>query len=194
MKKHILFDGMDLNGWRSICGKEAGWRLESGIMTVASGSGNIVSKETFGDAMIHLEWREPDMPEAIGQYKGNSGVYIHGVYEIQVLDSFGVEVPQADDCGAIYQMHAPLMNACRPALEWQSYDILFRAARFDEQNRKTEDARLTVLQNGLPILNNVTLFHATPGGLSGDESPEGPLMLQDHGDPVSFRNIWIMKL
>ncbi len=194
MEKIALFDGTSLEGWRSIGGSPAGWRLEDGFMTVSPGAGNIVSKETFGDAMIHLEWREPDMPEAEGQYKGNSGVYIHGVYELQVLDSYGVKDPRNDDCGAIYQMYAPSMNACKPPMTWQTYDILFRAARFDESGKKTEDARLTVRQNGLPILNSVILWHPTPGGLSGDESPEGPLMLQDHGDKVSFRNIWILKL
>ncbi len=194
MMKTMLFDGTNLEGWRGRDGGAALWKVESGILTVVPQTGDIVSRETFGDAMIHVEWREPDMPDAEGQHKGNSGVYIHGVYELQVLDSYGVEIPKDDDCGAIYQMYAPNMNACKPPLEWQTYDILFRAARFDEAGRKTEDARLSVLQNGLPILNNVVLWHPTPGGLSESDSPTGPLMLQDHNHRVSFRNIWIMRL
>ena len=195
MANHIdLFNGRDLSNWHFESGEPAGWKIGNGYFTVTPGAGDIVSDETFGDAMIHLEWREPDMPEAHGQDKGNSGVYLHGCYELQVLDSFGIDVPDTDDCGAIYKMHAPAMNACKPAMEWQSYDILFRAPRFDEAGNKTEDARITVLQNGLPVQNNVVLPRVTPGGMRDYEAAEGPLLLQDHGDPVSFRNIRIIKL
>ena len=193
-EKIILFDGHNLDAWHTRDGGRASWKLEDGIMTVVPHSGNIISNETYGDAMIHVEWREPDMPEAEGQNKGNSGVYIHGVYELQVLDSYGVAVPQDDDCGGIYKMHAPLMNACLPPLEWQTYDILFRAPRFDAQGNKIEDARATVLQNGLPVLNNVIMPRVTPSGSRDYEAAEGPLMLQDHCHEVSFRNVWIIKL
>ncbi len=173
---------------------KAGHIVKDGIMTVVPHSGNIISYETYRDAMIHMEWREPDMRQYEGQNRGNSGVYIHGVYELQVLDSWGVETPQDDDCGGIYKMHAPLMNACKPPLEWQTYDILFRAPRFGMDGEKTEDARVTVLQNGLPVLNNVIMPRVTPSGSRTFEAADGPLMLQDHCHPVSFRNIWIMKL
>ncbi len=190
----ILFDGTNLDKWHTRDGGRAPWRVENGVMTVVPHSGNIISYETYGDAMIHVEWMEPDMRERTGQDRGNSGVYIHGVYELKVLDSYGVEPVQDDDCGGIYKMHAPLMNACRPPLEWQTYDILFRAPRFNASGVKIEDARATVLQNGLPVLNNVVMPRVTPSGSRDFEAAEGPLMLQDHCHPVSFRNIWIMKL
>ena len=193
-EKIILFDGTNLDKWHTRDGGKAPWRVENGVMTVAPHSGNIISYETYADAMIHVEWMEPDMHERTGQDRGNSGVYIHGVYELQVLDSYGVEPVQDDDCGGIYKMHAPLMNACKPPLEWQTYDILFRAPRFDAGGVKIEDARATVLQNGLPVLNNVVMPRVTPSGSRDFEAAEGPLMLQDHCHPVSFRNIWIMKL
>ena len=122
-----------------------------------------------------------------------SGVYIHGCYELQVLDSFGKEEPQNDDCGGIYQNYKPRVNACKPALEWQTYDIIFRAPRFENGNM-TEAARATILQNGTVIHNNLILHRATPGGVTEHTVAEGPLMLQDHGNPVKFRNIWIETL
>lgn len=191
-KKIILFDGSNLDAWTKRDGSPADWIVEDGIMTVSKE--NIVSKVTFGDALLHVEFREPDMPEAKGQSKGNSGVYVHGCYEIQVLDSYGVKNPDKGDCSAIYDMHAPLMNACKPAMEWQTYDILIRAPRFNLRGKVKEDARISVFQNGLPVHNNVILPRATPGGTSEKPVAEGPLMLQDHNDPVSFRNIWVMKL
>ena len=191
MSKIVLFDGTDLSAFTHINGGKALWEIKDGYMTVTSG--NIVSKETFGDAHIHLEWMEPDMPYATGQGKGNSGVYIHGCYELQVLDSYGVENPRNDDCGGIYQIRAPRINACKPALEWQTYDIYVRAARMDGDT-VAEPAIVTIFQNGEVIHNNLVLPHHTPGGLFDHVVAEGPLMLQDHCDPVSYRNIWIEKL
>jgi hypothetical protein len=191
----VLFDGRDLRGWRHRrTGEPARWTVADGAMTVVRGTGDIVSEETFTDAFIHLEFREPDMPEAKGQAKGNSGVYIQGRYEIQVLDSYGWKVPGKGDCGAIYNQFAPLVNACKPPLEWQTYDIVFRAARVDDAGRVVENARITVLQNGLVIHNNVVLQGPTGGALDQDVGRPGPLLLQDHGDPVSYRNIWLVHL
>ena len=194
MEKIYLFNGKDLTGWKSIHGGEAKWTVEDGVMTVVPHAGNIYTEAVFGDAMIHLEWMEPDMPEATGQNKGNSGVFLQGVYEVQVLDSYGIEHPKADDCGGIYSQFPPLCNACKPALRWQSYDILFRAPRFDEDGRVTEPACVTILQNGLPIHNNRVLPRICAGGLGETEVTEGPLMLQDHGNEVKFRNIWMIRL
>lgn len=192
MEKIILFDGTDLSHFTNLDGTPAQWEVKDGIMTVTHG--NIKSKETFGDAHIHVEWREPDMPDASGQWKGNSGVYIQGCYELQVLDSHGIEPPKNDDCGGIYSIQAPLVNACKPALEWQTYDIILRAAKLDENGKVLSHAVVTILQNGQVIHNNFTLPSNTPGGVYDHIVAEGPLMLQDHGNPVSFRNIWIQKL
>ena len=191
MAKIVLFDGTDLSHFTQTDGSPAQWKVENGAMTVTHGS--IVSKETYGDAHIHVEWMEPDMPEATGQWKGNSGVYIHGCYELQVLDSYGVEPAKMDDCGAIYGIQAPRVNACKPALEWQTYDIYVRAARM-EGDEILEYAIVTILQNGQVIHNNFVLPRSNPGGVYDKVVAEGPLMLQDHGNPVSFRNIWIETL
>lgn len=191
-KKIVLFDGTTLDGWTDRKGGNIAWTLEDGIMTV--GKGDIISKETYGDALLHVEFRIPDMPNARGQGKGNSGVYVHGCYEIQVLDSYGIEDPGDGDCSAIYNMYSPLLNACKPAMEWQTYDILIRAPRFDAKGQVVEDGRISVFQNGLPVHNNAVLPRHTPGGITDHVVAEGPLMLQDHGNPVSYRNIWVLKL
>jgi hypothetical protein len=189
----VLFDGTSLDGWTTRNGGQPGWRVEEGIATVVAGTGDIVNCEPYEDAYIHLEFRCPDMPDKTGQAKGNSGVYVQARYEIQVLDSYGWEVPGLGDCGAIYNVHAPIQNACKPAMEWQTYDIVFRAARCDAAGNVVEKARMTVIHNGLTIHNNVELV-LTGGAMSEDESQPGPLLLQDHGDLVSYRNIWLVHL
>ena len=193
MEKIILFDGTSTEHWKKQNTDDPiTWKVEDGCMTVTPFGGSIVSKEIFGDAHIHLEWREPDMPDKTGQFKGNSGVFIHGVYEVQVLDSYGIEPPTATDCGGFYNLYPPIVNACKPALEWQTYDIYVRAAIF-EDGVCTKSAVATVFQNGVCIQNNVELIRGTMSNDPADRVPCGPLVLQDHGDPVSFRNIWIEK-
>lgn len=192
MEKVILFDGTNLDAWTMLDGSPCNWILnDDGTMTV--NSGNIVSKEVYGDAHIHVEWMEPDMPWESGQGKGNSGVYIQGCYELQVLDSYGNIPPKDNDCGAIYSMYAPLVNACKPALEWQTYDIYFRAPVF-ENGEIVKNGFVTILQNGICIHNNAELCRNTPGGVTDYRVEKGPLLLQDHGNPVKFRNVWFERI
>ena len=188
----LLFNGRDVTNWRQRNGEPANWTVEDGVMTV--GSGDILSDETFMDAYLHLEFRCPDMPEQTGQAKANSGVFLQGRYEIQVLDSYGWEAPGKGDCGAIYNQFAPLVNACQPPLEWQTYDAVFRAARLDASGQVAEPVRLTLLHNGLVVHNNIQLPGPTGGTVDPHEGRPGPLLLQDHGNAVQYRNVWVVHL
>jgi hypothetical protein len=190
----VLFDGKDLSNWTKLDGGAPAWEVADGAMTVTAGGGDIVSREQFNDFLLHLEFMTPDMPDATGQAKGNSGVFLQGRYEIQVLDSYGIDVPGMGDCGAIYNQFASLVNACKPPLEWQTYDVIFRAARVGESGEIEENARVTVLQNGIVIQNNVQMLGAIGGATDEDAAAPGPLRLQDHGNPVKYRNIWIAPL
>jgi len=190
----VLFDGKDLSHWQTRDGGVPGWEVKDGAVTVVGRTGNIVSKEKFTDFLLHLEWMEPDMPDAKGQAKGNSGVFLQGRYEIQVLDSYGIEVPGKGDCSGVYDQFAPIFNACRPPLEWQTYDIMFRAARADDSGNVVDNARLTVLQNCMVVHNNVEVLGVTGGAMDDKVLEPGPLLLQDHGNPVKFRNIWVLPL
>lgn len=190
----VLFDGKDLSNWSRLDGGAPGWEVADGAMTVTAGTGDIVSRGQFTDFLLHLEFMTPDMPDATGQAKGNSGVFLQGWYEIQVLDSYGIDVPGMGDCGAIYNQFASLVNACKPPLEWQTYDAIFRAARVGESGEIEENARVTVLQNGIVIQNNVQIQGSTGGATDEDAAAPGPLRLQDHGNPVKYRNIWVVPL
>jgi len=189
----ILFNGKDLSNWQTRSGGTAGWEVKDGIITVVPGTGDIMTKETFTDFYLHLEWMEPDMPDAKGQAKGNSGVYLQGRYEIQVLDSYGIEPPGKGDCGAIYNQYAPLVNACKPPLQWQAYDFIFRSARTGADG-KIENARITACQNGMVIHNNVIVDGVTGGAINDKVLEPGPILLQDHGNLIKYRNIWIIPL
>lgn len=168
------------------------WTLENDGAIRISGS-SIVTKKAFGDALYHIEFQTPFMPNDRGQARGNSGVYIQGRYEIQVLDSFSDE-PRDNLCGGIYQLGTPIVNACLPPLEWQTYDITFYVPRFDENGKKTKNAEITVKHNGKVIHNKIVLRRTTPGGVSNKEAPEGVLLLQDHSDRVAYRNVWVKPL
>ena len=194
-EKVVLFDGKDLSKWRKAHTESspAEWIIgDDGAMTV--NGGDIVSTETYRDAHIHVEFWLPYMPESHGQERANSGVYVHGCYEIQVLDSYGIEKPADNDCGALYSIYAPLTNANRKPEEWQAYDIYLYAPRFNENGEVIEDGRMTVLLNGIVAQNNIVLHTNTPGGETSYRVAEGPLLLQDHGDKVRFRNVWFERL
>jgi hypothetical protein len=186
----VLFDGKSLDGWVKSDGKTpATWTVKDGAMHV--GRGPIMTAKTMGDFTLHVEFNVPLMPNAKGQARGNSGVYLTGAYELQVLDSFGLK-PQTNDCGAIYQQIAPKVNACKPPLEWQTYDITFHKAKV-EGGKVVSKAKITVLQNGVAIIDNAEIS-PTPGGTGVKEGSDGPLMLQDHGNDVQFRNIWMKPI
>ncbi|MDA2937352.1 DUF1080 domain-containing protein [Acidobacteria bacterium AH-259-A15] len=188
----VLFDGSSLDQWQSVDRTPAQWKIvDHGAMEVTDK--NIVTKQEFGDVKIHLEFRTPFMPEATGQQRGNSGVYVQGRYEVQVLDSFGLE-GKDNECGGIYQVAAPKVNAALPPLQWQTYDITFRAPQFDGSGNKTKNAVISVEHNGIKVHDQLEVPGITRGGVGEDEVPRGGIMLQDHGNPVQYRNIWVMPL
>lgn len=188
----VLFSGHDWSAWRDREGKPSTWEVQGDGSAKARDS-DAVTKQEFGDFQLHIEFLCPTTEGKQGQAKSNSGVYLHGRYEIQVLDSFG-EAPANNLCGGIYQIATPLVNASRPAGMWQSYDVIFRVPRLDAQKTMTDPPRVTVIHNGVVIHNNLVLPHPTPGGLDQTMPTTGPLLLQFHGDPVRYRNIWIRKL
>lgn len=190
----VLFDGKNLDAWCPV-GKptvKAPWKLlDGGVMEVAGG--DIMTKETFTNYRMHIEFRLPYMPFASGQGRANSGVYQQGRYEVQVLDSYGLDGAD-NECGGIYQIARPNANMCLPPLAWQAYDITFTAAKLNAQGQKTANARLTVVHNGVTIHDNIELPKVTGGAMDDKEGTPGPIKLQDHTNPVQFRNIWIEKL
>jgi hypothetical protein len=190
----VLFDGKNLDQWvyRNDLKKPAAWKLlDGGAMQVQGG--DIITKEKFGGSFqLHVEFRVPYMPKATGQARGNSGVYVQGRYEVQVLDSYGLD-SKDNDCGGIYGIAKPLVNACKAPTVWQSYEIEFHSPTFVD-GKKSEPARITVVQNGVKIHDNVKITKDnTTAGLGGDPSMPGPIMLQDHGNPVQFRNVWLVS-
>jgi len=164
---------------------------------VTAGTGDILTTEAFGDSQLHIEWATPAVPKGEGQERGNSGVFLMGQYEIQVLDSYNNETYYHGQAGSVYKQYAPLVNASRKPGEWQSYDIIFKAPKFDEQGKVTQRARVTVVHNGVLIQNHVEIYgityHDRPALYIAHPLQE-PLRLQDHGNPVRYRNIWIRRL
>lgn len=176
----VLFDGKNTDAW-------TGAKLEDGDLLGVGGR----TKQSFRDFHLHLEFRSPFQPFARGQARGNSGMYLLNQYEVQILDSFGL-TGLDNECGGIYKASAPRVNMCLPPLSWQTYDVDFTAARFDDAGKKTADAVVTVRHNGVVIHDKLALKTSTPGGGQSDEKP-GPLFLQNHGDAVRFRNIWLVE-
>jgi hypothetical protein len=193
----VLFDGRDLSRWRSANGQPARWKVENGYLEVVPGAGTLLSADAFGDVQLHVEWAAPALVKGEGQGRGNSGVFLMGRYEVQVLDSYGNTTYPDGQAGALYGQFPPLVNASRAPGEWQSFDIVFRAPRFDAQGKLSAPARVTVLHNGVLIHDAVELM----GPTAHQRRPpyeahpaELPITLQDHGDLVRYRNIWIRRL
>ncbi len=193
----VLFDGKTTNGWESVEGGPAKWIAANGALTVAPGTGDIRTVEKFGDVQLHIEWRTPQLPpEKKGQDRGNSGVFLQEVYEVQVLDTLENRTYSNGQAGSIYKQHIPLVNAARPAGEWQTYDIVFIAPRFEDDGALRSPARLTVFLNGVLIHHDVELKGPTEyiGEPKYKPHGDGSIRLQDHSHVVSFRNIWVRKL
>jgi len=193
----ILFDGTGLDKWMSMDSGSVQWQVEDGIMTIVPGTGYIQTRQAFGDIQLHIEWRTPVDDKGPGQFRGNSGIYLQTLYEVQVLDSYENKTYPNGQAGAIYKQYIPLVNACRPPGEWQTYDIIFTAPRFNEDGTLFSSAKITVLHNGVLIQNHVRIEGPTEFIGRPKYKPHDlkmPLLLQDHGDLVSYRNIWIREL
>ena len=192
----IIFDGKDLSQWSANNGGEAKWEVSDGAFTVTKGTGDIKTKQTFGDIQLHIEWRSPAKVEGEGQGRGNSGIFLMERYELQVLDSYESVTYSNGQAGSIYKQSIPLVNACRKPGEWQTYDVVFTAPKFGENGRVITPATITVLHNGVLIQNHTTI--TGPSEYKGlpvyQAHGKASLKLQDHGNPVSYRNIWIREL
>jgi len=193
----VLFEGKDLSQWVSKDGGPAKWKVENGYAEVVAKTGNISTKEAFGDCQVHVEFAEPVPPKGESQERGNSGVFLMGLYEIQVLDSYENKTYADGQVSAVYGQYPPLVNAARPPGQWQSYDIIFHGPRFGKDGKVLRPARVTVFHNGVLVQDNVELSGPTAHGQRPPYKPQPeklPLSLQDHGSPVRFRNIWIREL
>ena len=194
----VLFDGKDLSQWVvKKDGSPAKWKVENGYFEVAPKTGDIRTKDSFGDCQLHVEFREPDPPKGEDQDRGNSGVFLMGLYEIQVLDSYNSKTYADGQASAVYGQYPPLVNASRAPGQWQTYDIIWHGPRFDTSGKLTRPAHVTVLHNGVLTQDNVeptgpTGHHVRPPYEAGPDKL--PLALQDHNHPVRYRNIWIREL
>lgn len=193
----LLFNGKDLAEWQTEDGKPAKWKVEDNAVTVVKGTGVIKTKKAFGDCQLHVEWRTPAVVKGEGQGRGNSGIFLMGLYELQVLDNYNNRTYSNGQAGSIYKQTAPLANASRKPGEWQTYDIIFTAPRFNKDSSVRSQGRITVLHNGVLVQNNTAIWGATQYiGIATNtwHKEKEPIVLQDHGDAVSFRNIWIREL
>jgi hypothetical protein len=208
----VLFNGKDLSGWTKLDGKPAEWKVENGCLEVVPGKGDIMTKEKFGpDFQLHIEFWLPLMANAKSQARANSGVYLQGRYEIQVLDSYRNKTYANGACGALYGIIAPNWavaeekglsepkNPCKPPEQWQTYDITFHAPRVDDRGKVTQKGHITVVQNGVTVIDNGVFDTVTGGALDEKIGEPGPLRLQDHHNKVRdhnvrYRNIWLKPL
>jgi hypothetical protein len=193
----VLFDGKDLSHWRSGKDRPAAWKIEDGALVIKPGAGDLVSKDEFGDCQLHLEFAAPVPPRGRDQDRGNSGVMLFGRYELQILDSFQSITYADGQAGAIYGQYPPLVNATRGPGQWQTYDIIFTAPRFKDDGSVESPAFVTMLHNGILIHNHTAVlgpmaFRSQPK--YRPHGPKGPILLQDHGHPVRYRNIWVREI
>ena len=193
----VLFNGTDLSKWQAMDGTPTKWVLKEGAMESVKGAGYIRTKQEFGDCQLHVEWATPAKVEGDDQGRGNSGVFLSGQYEVQVLDSYNNKTYFHGQAASIYKQYAPLVNACRPPGAWQTYDIVYHVPRFDAAGKLTKPGTVTVVHNGVLVQDHVTILGAT----SHDKAPKYTahplnqwLALQDHGNPVRFRNVWYRPL
>ncbi|MBT3448660.1 MAG: DUF1080 domain-containing protein [Bacteroidetes Order II. Incertae sedis bacterium] len=192
----ILFDGSNLDAWESVRGGNAGWVVAEGAMTVSAGVGDIRTRQQFRDVQLHIEWRTPAKVEGDGQGRGNSGVFFHELYEVQVLDSYDNTTYPNGQAASVYKQHIPLVNASRGPGVWQVYDIVFSSPVFAEDGDVVRPAFVTVFHNGVLVQNHVEV----KGGTAYIGLPEyiphgaGSIKLQDHGNPTSYRNVWVREL
>lgn len=192
----ILFDGKNLTEWINLKGEVSKWDVKDGVATVVKGAGDIKTKKTFGDMQLHIEWRSPQKATGEGQGRGNSGIFIQERYEVQVLDNYNNKTYANGQAGSVYKQYIPLANACKKPGEWQVYEIIYKAPKFNVDSSLNSPAYLTVIHNGVAVQNNVALLGETMyiGKPFYKAHGKAPIKLQDHGDPVSFRNIWIREL
>lgn len=192
----ILFNGKDLSEWTSLNGDPTKWEVKDGAFTVTPSTGDIKTKRTFGDFQLHIEWRAPSVIKGDGQGRGNSGIFLQERYELQVLDSYESQTYSNGQAGSIYKQSMPLANANRKAGEWQVYDVVYTAPRFSDNGRVLIPAYITVFLNGVIVQNHTQIYGPTEyKGLPVYVSHgKASLKLQDHGDLVSYRNIWVREL
>jgi len=194
----VLFGGATLEAWtHGEGGAPARWTVRDGAMEVNPGAGGLRTRRAFGDIQLHIEWSAPVPARGEGQERGNSGVFLMGLYEVQVLDSWRNDTYPDGQAGALYGQAPPLVNAVRPPGQWNAYDIVFRRPRFATGGELLQPARVTVVLNGIVIHNNAALQGRTAHGAAARYAPHEdrlPLSLQDHGDRVRFRNIWVREL
>ena len=189
-----LFDGTNLEAWKSARGGgDALWELKDGIMTVEPGTGDLYSTASFGDCQLHMEWRLPD-DAGTAKHRGNSGIKLHTRYEVQVIHSFGRNKDLKHDAGSIYAQTPPLVNASLKPGQWQTYDIIFRAPRFDSDGKRIKKGTLTVFHNGVLVQDHVEIDGPTNSKKPAKPGYKKPILLQDHGARVSYRNIWLRPL
>jgi hypothetical protein len=194
----VLFDGRDFSKWKSASGKggDVQWTIADGAFTVKPGTGDIQTKDEFENYQLHIEFRTPSVVKGNGQGRGNSGIFQQGVYELQVLDSYQNPTYSNGQAGSLYKRVMPLVNASRKPGEWQTYDVIWTAPKFNKDSMILAPAYITVLHNGVLIQNHTAVAGTTPyiGAPQNQVHGKGPVKLQDHGDLVSYRNIWIREL